>query len=171
MKTHGLTGTPTYNSWRSMRNRCEYPYTNGYRNYGGRGIRVCERWLNIVNFVEDMGLRPVGHVLDRKNVDGNYEPLNCRWITHLESSRNKRIVVVPYISGEPDKVRRQKINRAWCRAHPERRSESKREYYLRYKARILEKSKRYYAANRMRKVLGARAYRLRIKLNNAKLTH
>lgn len=178
MIKHGFSGTPTYVSWHAMFCRCYKSYTNGFHNYGGRGITVCERWRNIVNFVEDMGLRPIGHVLDRKNVDGNYEPDNCRWVNHRESSRNKRNTVIPYISGEPDNIRRQKINRAWCKAHPERRSESKHEYYLRYKSRLLDKAKRYYAANRMKAILSARAYRLRIKLESekplleaAKLTH
>lgn len=81
----------TYHVWYSMRDRCTNPNSQRYSYYGGRGIQVCERWLNSFDaFMEDMGLKPDGLSIDRINNDGNYEPANCRWATDLEQSRNQR---------------------------------------------------------------------------------
>lgn len=91
-KTHGRSKTPEWYAYLSMKTRC-YNTNNGqYHNYGGRGITVCPRWLeSFENFFEDMGLKPTPqHSLDRKDVNGNYEPLNCRWATKLEQANNKR---------------------------------------------------------------------------------
>jgi hypothetical protein len=90
-RTHGMYGTPTYNSWTAMRARCYRRGCNGYKNYGGRGITVCERWRSsFENFLADMGERPDGMTLDRINVEGNYEPGNCRWATKSEQRKNVR---------------------------------------------------------------------------------
>lgn len=89
--THGMTKTPTYNTWKSMITRCYDENQTSYPNYGGRGITVCEEWKNIDNFIRDMGYRPsMNYSLDRKDVNGNYEPSNCKWSTPSEQSRNKR---------------------------------------------------------------------------------
>lgn len=76
---HGMTGTKTYNSWIAMISRCTRPENDRYHNYGGRGITVCKRWLKFENFYKDMGDRPAGKTLDRKDVNGNYTKSNCRW--------------------------------------------------------------------------------------------
>lgn len=84
---------PLYITYKAMVARCSNPSINGYHNYGGRGIRVCERWLGrdgFWNFVEDMGIKPEGTTLDRIDNDGNYEPYNTRWATPVEQRSNQR---------------------------------------------------------------------------------
>ena len=86
-----MTGTPVWNSWMAMRQRCHYPQDINYKNYGARGIRVCNRWMNsFESFYSDMGDRPDGTSLDRINNDGNYEPGNCAWATKPEQGTNQR---------------------------------------------------------------------------------
>jgi hypothetical protein len=76
--------------WRAMMNRCYQPSTYGYSRYGGRGIRICDRWRTFTAFASDMWPRPsLEHSIDRIDNDGNYEPGNCRWATSEEQSRNK----------------------------------------------------------------------------------
>lgn len=88
---HGMRNTRTYRSWTSMRQRCLNPRATGYEYYGGRGIEITVAWGLFENFLSDMGERPASTTLDRINVDGNYEPGNCRWASNLEQVRNMRI--------------------------------------------------------------------------------
>jgi hypothetical protein len=96
---HGMHGTPEYVSWASMIQRCTNPRTVKYHRYGGRGIKVCEAWLNsFEQFYADMGPRPSEqHSIERDNTDGHYEPKNCRWATTKEQNNNtsqNRIVTI-----------------------------------------------------------------------------
>jgi len=82
--------SPTYRSWAGMLTRVRNPNRKDWHLYGGRGIKVCIRWLEFKKFLEDMGLRPKGKTLDRKNSNGNYCKRNCRWATPLEQIYNRR---------------------------------------------------------------------------------
>lgn len=84
------TRAPTYRSWKGMFQRCTNPKTESFKYYGARGITVCARWLIYENFFSDMGPRPPNHSIDRIDVNGNYEPGNCRWATAKQQSKNKR---------------------------------------------------------------------------------
>jgi len=91
---HGQNGeirSPEYGSWMSMKRRCQNPNDKNFKAYGGRGIKICDRWMAFENFLVDMGRRPsTRHTLDRVNNDGNYEPGNCRWATPSEQAKNRR---------------------------------------------------------------------------------
>lgn len=83
--THGMSHTPIYHVWHTMKARCHSPKSAAYQHYGARGIKVCERWLTFENFLADMGERPEGHSLDRIDTDKNYSPDNCRWLPKAEN--------------------------------------------------------------------------------------
>jgi len=86
-----MTGTPILKTWWHMIQRCENPNHPGYKNYGGRGIKICERWYDPRNFYADVGNRPDGMTLDRwPDNDGDYEPTNWRWATPSQQRLNSR---------------------------------------------------------------------------------
>lgn len=92
---------PEYRAWRSMINRCTRTSQKDYPAYGGRGIRVCDRWMHsFAAFMEDMGERPDGMSLDRIDNDGNYEPHNCRWATAEQQMNNRRANHVLTLDGD-----------------------------------------------------------------------
>lgn len=88
--SHGLCETPEYASWSAMNDRC----SSADPGYGGRGIRACAEWRSFERFLADMGPRPRGATLDRIDVNGNYEPGNCRWASAMTQGRNRRNTVV-----------------------------------------------------------------------------
>lgn len=89
-RSHGMSGTFTYRSWKALHNRCNNPNNSSYPSYGKLGVSVCERWNKFENFFEDMGERPIGTSIDRIDPTGNYEPSNCRWADDLTQRRNTR---------------------------------------------------------------------------------
>ena len=90
--THGLTNDPLYKVWEAMKRRCLSVKEKSYKDYGGRGIKVCDRWLNsFENFHRDMSKGYKWNLtIDRIDVNGNYEPNNCRWATQLQQRSNQR---------------------------------------------------------------------------------
>lgn len=99
---HGETRSAEYRCWNGMMGRCYNGNTSGFKNYGGRGIRVCRRWVrSYMAFLKDMGRKPSpSHSLDRIDVNGNYQPSNCRWATALQQGRNKRNSVLVEFQGQ-----------------------------------------------------------------------
>ncbi len=87
---HQMSGTPTYRTWADMKRRCLSNKSTHFKHYGGRGIKVCDKWLEFKGFYEDMGDRPEGCSLDRIDVNGHYELSNCRWSTWVEQQQNRR---------------------------------------------------------------------------------
>lgn len=103
-KTHGMTRTSIYNTWVSMIQRCENPKCKNFDRYGGRGIKVCERWHDFNNFYADVSILPhfgeKGYTLDRIDNNGNYCPENCRWATAKEQCRNQRTNIKVFYDGK-----------------------------------------------------------------------
>lgn len=99
-RTHGQSKTPTWHTWAQMVSRCTRPGASHYEHYGGRGIRVCDAWLSFEGFLADMGLKPEGMSIERKDVNGNYEPGNCTWIPIAEQMANRRDNIRVEVDGQ-----------------------------------------------------------------------
>lgn len=127
---HRGVGTREYGIWRGMKARCSDERSADFPRYGGRGIKVCERWQDFCAFIADMGPSPAGTSIERIDNDGHYEPGNCRWATGAEQARNKsnnRVVPTPAgemllceaaeLSGLNLHTLRSRIKRGWPVAH------------------------------------------------------
>ena len=129
-KKHGLWHHRLYPTWTAMMARCRNSKATGYEHYGGRGIKVCDRWLDVSKFIEDMfpsykeGLR-----LDRVNNDGNYEPSNCRWATVSNNLKNRRTKSA--IQSDIDLVHYNKRSKRWYVMLPFKTKEEAEKYALR----------------------------------------
>lgn len=116
MTTHGKSYSKTYSAWAGMVQRCTNPKIHNFRRYGGRGISVCGKWLSFEGFFEDMGDCPERTMsLDRIDVNGNYEPSNCRWATVLEQANNRRDNVNITFNGKTLTVTAWAIELGMCR--------------------------------------------------------
>jgi hypothetical protein len=100
MRIHGMSRTRTYRVWRNIKSRCLNPKVSQYKRYGGRGILLCERWLEFLNFLKDMGEAPIGMIIERIDNSKGYEPGNCKWSTYAENNSNKRNNVIVRYKGE-----------------------------------------------------------------------
>lgn len=103
---HGMNKTPEHMAWVSMKQRCTNSRKREWPHYGGRGIRVCERWMNSFDaFFSDVGPRPsTNHSIDRIDVNGHYEPGNCRWATQQEQVENTRVARLVTINGKTQTI-------------------------------------------------------------------
>lgn len=96
---HGKAGTRAHRIWKAMNNRCNNPATPRYKDYGGRGIKVCRRWKDFSDFLADMGEPPEGHSIERRKNNKGYSPANCYWASTEEQNLNKRNSI--FVDGVP----------------------------------------------------------------------
>ena len=110
-RTHGMSGVtrpPIYRIWANIKQRCLNPNNPRYKDYGGRGITVCKRWLSFENFYADLGDAPEGLTLDRINNNKGYSPNNVRWVTRADNNRNSRKCVMVKVGKESKPIN------VWC---------------------------------------------------------
>jgi len=106
---HGQADSPEYGIWLGVKQRCLNPNFRFFKDYGGRGIKVCDRWFDFANFLQDMGKRPTPkHTIERVNNDGDYEPNNCCWATRKEQSNNQRKTILLTYQGKTKSLSQ------WC---------------------------------------------------------
>ena len=123
-----LTENPCYYRWQAMKQRCTNPNNADYHSYGGRGITVCDRWLNSsANFLADMGPCPDGYTLERRDVNGNYEPTNCYWDTPTQQVLNRRRYAFPTRTSTPY------ISKKWNKYYVRIRIEKHKQHELGFK--------------------------------------
>lgn len=99
-KTHGMSRSREYACWKALKNRCTNPKNNQWKDYGGRGITVSERWMDFINFFEDLGKIPEGMEIDRIDNNKGYSKENCRYVSKKENSRNRRTTKIHKIDQE-----------------------------------------------------------------------
>ena len=144
---HGLAQHRLYSIWTGMKTRCYNPNMKRYTEYGGRGIQVCERWLDVGNFIEDMYPSfEEGLTLDRIDVDGNYEPDNCRWTTQNVQAQNTKDIQVNNTSGYRG-VYWYKRDNMW-------------------RVQIMVENKKIYLGSYKTAIEGAKAYETYVRINN-----
>ena len=107
-RKHGMSASPEYASWHGMKSRCLNPNATGYKRYGGRGIKICQQWLDsFERFLADMGTRPSSaHTLDRDDTNRDYTPANCRWSSKEEQANNRRDNIKVVFNGRETTLRR-----------------------------------------------------------------
>lgn len=120
---HGKSRTRLYTLWGNMLHRCRAPTCKQFPDYGGRGISVCQRWIDSFEaFVADIGPRPPGGTVERNDVNGNYEPSNCRWATAREQANNRRNTIrvggmtlgeIAQVTGLPISAVKNRYRRGW----------------------------------------------------------
>ncbi len=96
---HGLSSSPTYQTWQNMIQRCNNPNSPNYKNYGGRGITVCSEWTDFTRFLRDMGEKPSGYSIERKNNNVGYCPENCIWASKKDQANNRRGNIYVQVNG------------------------------------------------------------------------
>lgn len=121
---HGMSESREFRIWAEMHKRCTNPKFKSFAYYGGRGISVCDRWKRFENFFQDMGRCPTDWTLDRIDVNGNYEPANCRWASRKTQSRNKRSNHLLNFNGKTQCIS------AWAEEIGMKRDTLKRRIYL-----------------------------------------
>ena len=104
-KCNGVSSSRTYAIWHDMRRRCSNPRRKGYENYGGRGIKVCERWQVFAHFLVDMGDAPIGKSIERRDVNGDYTPSNCCWASKSEQNDNTTRTVKLTVRGRKQSLK------------------------------------------------------------------